>query len=106
MARRRARCPGGWCGTRRPDSRVPGRGGVDGHGPPLLQSPGMIVERELSLRAVLTGALLGVLLTPSNVYAGLKIGWSFNMSVIALLVGFGFWQGLAGRFTRKKSWTL
>ena len=32
----------------------------------------MPVERELSLRAALTGALLGILLTPSNVYAGLK----------------------------------
>lgn len=42
------------------------------------------VERELSLRAVSTGIVIGVLLTPSNVYAGLKIGWSFNMSIIAL----------------------
>jgi putative OPT family oligopeptide transporter len=66
----------------------------------------MLVERELSLRAVLTGALLGVLLTPSNVYAGLKIGWSFNMSVIALLVGFGFWRGAAPRFRDGPSWTL
>ena len=45
------------------------------------------VERELSLRAVITGIVLGILLTPSNVYAGLKIGWSFNMSIIALLIG-------------------
>jgi uncharacterized oligopeptide transporter (OPT) family protein len=65
----------------------------------------MPVERELSLRAVLTGLLLGVLLTPSNVYAGLKIGWSFNMSIIALLIGFGFWQGLATRFWNGSSWT-
>jgi uncharacterized oligopeptide transporter (OPT) family protein len=66
----------------------------------------MKVERELSLRAVCTGTLLGVLLTPSNVYAGLKIGWSFNMSIIALLAGFGFWQGLAGRVLRGPGWTL
>lgn len=64
------------------------------------------IERELSLRAVLTGMLLGVLLTPSNVYAGLKIGWSFNMSIIALLMGFGFWQGIAARFMRGPGWTL
>lgn len=54
-----------------------------------LASP---VERELSLRAVITGVVLGILLTPSNVYAGLKIGWSFNMSIIALLIGYAIWQ--------------
>lgn len=64
------------------------------------------IERELSLRAVLTGAVLGVLLTPSNVYAGLKIGWSFNMSIIALLVGFGVWQSLARRNDSQPAWTL
>ncbi|MFK3974295.1 OPT family oligopeptide transporter [Pseudomonas sp. NPDC087358] len=64
------------------------------------------IERELSLRAVLTGALLGILLTPSNVYAGLKIGWSFNMSIIALLVGFAVWQSLARRNRNLPPWTL
>ena len=63
-------------------------------------------QRELSLRAVLTGTLLGVVLTPSNVYAGLKIGWAFNMSIIALLIGFGFWQGLAARSRLAEGWTL
>ncbi|WP_194711828.1 OPT/YSL family transporter [Noviherbaspirillum soli] len=63
-------------------------------------------QRELSLRAVLTGVLLGVVLTPSNVYAGLKIGWAFNMSIIALLIGFGFWQGLAARSRLAAGWTL
>ncbi len=70
------------------------------------QSTAMPVERELSLRAVLTGVLLGVLLTPSNVYAGLKIGWSFNMSIIALLIGFGFWRGAAAQLRHGPSWTL
>ncbi|CAM3130670.1 peptide transporter [Pseudomonas floridensis] len=64
------------------------------------------VERELSLRAVITGIVLGILLTPSNVYAGLKIGWSFNMSIIALLIGYGIWQGLSRRGTGQQPWTL
>ncbi|QXH53481.1 OPT/YSL family transporter [Pseudomonas fakonensis] len=68
--------------------------------------PGVRVERELSPRAVLTGAVLGILLTPSNVYAGLKIGWSFNMSIIALLVGFALWQGLARGASTRPAWTL
>ncbi|MDH4551814.1 OPT family oligopeptide transporter [Pseudomonas sp. BN607] len=68
--------------------------------------PEVRVERELSPRAVLTGAVLGILLTPSNVYAGLKIGWSFNMSIIALLVGFALWQSLAGRSKHRPTWSL
>jgi uncharacterized oligopeptide transporter (OPT) family protein len=69
-------------------------------------NPTPTVERELSVRAVVTGVLLGILLTPSNVYAGLKIGWSFNMSIIALLVGYGVWQGLARRRGQQAAWTL
>lgn len=64
-----------------------------------------VSSRELTARALLTGLLLGALLTPSNVYSGLKIGWSFNMSVIALLVGFAFWQSVASTFGRPR-WTL
>src|SRR3954468_6234260 len=63
-------------------------------------------QRELSMRAVLTGVVLGAALTPSNVYAGLKIGWAFNMSIIALLMGFGFWQGIAARSRMAAGWTL
>lgn len=61
--------------------------------------------RELSLRALLTGLLLGALLVPANIYSGLKIGWSFNMSIIALLVGYAFWQGVAAALGRPR-WTL
>ncbi len=54
---------------------------------------------ELTRRAVATGMVLGALLTPCNVYSGLKIGWSFNMSIAAGLLAAGFWrtmQGVAG----------
>ncbi|WP_434694564.1 OPT/YSL family transporter [Pseudomonas sp. Z1-14] len=72
-----------------------------------ISSPHVLpVEREFSPRAVITGIVLGILLTPSNVYAGLKIGWSFNMSIIALLVGYGIWQGLAKRSAAGLPWTL
>nr|WP_225778263.1 OPT family oligopeptide transporter [Pseudomonas sp. Marseille-Q3773] len=73
---------------------------------PSTALPQARVERELSLRAVLTGIALGILLTPSNVYAGLRIGWSFNMSIIALLVGFAVWQSLPGRGKGRPAWTL
>ncbi len=60
-------------------------------------------ERQLTARALTTGAVLGALLAPCNVYAGLKIGWSFNMSVSAALLSYGFWgtlhrHRLAGRW--------
>jgi uncharacterized oligopeptide transporter (OPT) family protein len=62
-------------------------------------------ERELTLRSVLTGVLLGAALAPCNVYSGLKIGWSFNMSIIALLLALGFWR-LLERFAGVPQWTL
>jgi len=45
--------------------------------------------RELTARAVATGLAIGAVLTPCNVYSGLKIGWSFNMSIAADLLAFG-----------------
>jgi len=47
--------------------------------------------RELTPRALVTGIVLGALLAPCNVYSGLKIGWSFNMSITALLLAYAFW---------------
>jgi putative OPT family oligopeptide transporter len=47
---------------------------------------------ELTPRAVLTGMAVGALLAPCNIYSGLKIGWTFNMSVAAGLLGLAFWQ--------------
>jgi putative OPT family oligopeptide transporter len=52
--------------------------------------------RQLTIRAAATGAMLGALLVPCNVYSGLKIGWSFNMSIAAALLSCGFW-GVARR---------
>ena len=55
--------------------------------PPLdLTSP------QLTVRALVTGCLLGGVLSLSNIYAGLKIGWGFNMSITAMLIGFGFFN--------------
>ncbi len=48
--------------------------------------------RELTWRALVTGMLIGAVLTPTNIYSGLKIGWSFNLSITALLLAFAFWR--------------
>ena len=52
--------------------------------PPLdLTSP------QFTLRAIITGMLLGGTLSLCNVYMGLKIGWGFNMSITAALLSYG-----------------
>lgn len=51
---------------------------------------------ELTLRAVVTGMVLGGLLSVCNVYVGLKVGQAFGMSIVAALAGYGFWRGLGG----------
>ena len=58
---------------------------------------------ELSPRAILTGVLIGAVLTPCNIYSGLKIGWSFNMSILALLLGYAAWTP-AGRLLGCRAW--
>jgi len=60
---------------------------------------------ELTIRAVVTGMVLGAVLAPSNIYAGLKIGWGFNMSITAALLGYGFWH-VAGRSSRVRSFNI
>lgn len=62
-------------------------------------------QRELTPRALATGLILGALLAPCNVYSGLKIGWSFNMSITALLLAFAFWAPIARLFHRP-SWGM
>ncbi len=55
---------------------------------------------ELTVRAVVTGMVIGAVLTPCNVYSGLKIGWTFNMSVAAGLIAFGAWSVARNRFDK------
>jgi uncharacterized oligopeptide transporter (OPT) family protein len=53
-----------------------------------------LVSPQLTIRAVITGMVLGGILSACNIYTGLKIGWGLNMSVTAALVGYGLWNGL------------
>lgn len=62
-------------------------------------------RRELTPRALVTGLLIGAVLTPTNVYSGLKIGWSFNLSITALLIAFAVWRPLA-RLCGLPAWQL
>lgn len=49
--------------------------------------------RQFTLRAVVSGMFFGGLLSLCNVYLGLKIGWGFNMSITAALLGFATFYG-------------
>lgn len=60
---------------------------------------------ELTIRAIVTGMVLGALLTPCNVYTGLKIGWGFNMSVASGLLAFAFWR-VGERLWSARHWGL
>ncbi len=64
--------------------------------------------RQLTIRAAATGAVLGALLVPCNVYTGLKIGWSFNMSISAALLSCGFWAAARRGLGRERvpAWGL
>ncbi|MDQ3368786.1 MAG: OPT/YSL family transporter [Myxococcota bacterium] len=59
----------------------------------LMPAPLDRTMRQFTVRAVVTGMVLGGLLSICNVYSGLMIGWSNNMSVTAALLGFAFWKG-------------
>ncbi|MBX3129996.1 MAG: OPT/YSL family transporter [Polyangiaceae bacterium] len=65
---------------------APEAAGTDAYPPIDRDSP------QLTLRAVLMGCLLGGVLSLSNIYAGLKIGWGFNMSITAMLIAFAFFR--------------
>ena len=62
-------------------------------------------RRELTRRAIGTGMVLGALLTPCNIYSGLKIGWSFNMSITTLLIAYTVWIPIVRKF-ELASWSL
>ncbi len=61
-----------------------------------VPKPASAQLKQLTVRAVLTGMLLGSVLSLCNIYSGLKLGWSSNMSVTAALLAYGFWQVARG----------
>ena len=65
----------------------------EAHGPQPL--PLDRASPQFTLRAILTGAVLAFVLASCNVYAGLKIGWGFNMAITAALIAFGGWTVIA-----------
>lgn len=49
---------------------------------------------QLTLRAVLMGAVLGMLMSAANLYTTLKIGWSFGVAITACVLSYVIWNAL------------
>jgi len=54
--------------------------------------------RQLTVRSVITGMLLGGLMALSNLYVSLKTGWSLGVTVTAAILAFGIWTLLTNVF--------
>jgi len=60
------------------------------------RAPTPVAARELTLRAVLFGCAVGVLLAAGNVYTGLKTGFIDGGGITAALLGFAFFSTFNG----------
>jgi OPT family oligopeptide transporter len=49
---------------------------------------------QLTVRAVLIGGLLGSLMSISNLYTSIKVGWAFGVAITACVLSYTFWGGL------------
>lgn len=48
---------------------------------------------QLTFRAVAMGAVLGMLMSVSNLYTTLKVGWSFGVAITSCVMSFVIWNG-------------
>jgi OPT family oligopeptide transporter len=49
---------------------------------------------QLTLRAVLMGGVLGALMSVSNLYTSIKLGWAFGVAITACVLSFVIWNSL------------
>ena len=54
--------------------------------------------RQLTVRAVITGMILGGLMALSNLYVSLKTGWSLGVTITAAILAFGIWTAIGKIF--------
>ena len=52
--------------------------------------------KQLTLRAVVMGGLLGMLMSLSNLYTTLKLGWLFGVAITACVLSYVIWNALRG----------
>jgi len=61
--------------------------------PPLKGIPDE--EQQLSIRALVVGIVLGAVVSASNIYLGLKTGWTFGASLFGGILGFAILKPLS-----------
>jgi hypothetical protein len=49
---------------------------------------------QLTFRAVAMGAILGMLMSVSNLYTTLKVGWSFGVAITSCVMSYVIWNAL------------
>lgn len=49
---------------------------------------------QLTLRAVLMGAVIGMAMSISNLYTTIKLGWAFGVAITACIISYVVWNGL------------
>src|SRR5262249_23555528 len=52
--------------------------------------------KQLTARAVIMGMLLGMIMACSNVYIGLKAGWSMGVTITSAVLAFTIFQAISG----------
>jgi putative OPT family oligopeptide transporter len=50
--------------------------------------------RQLTWRAILMGSVLGGVMSLTNLYIGLKVGWQFPVAITACILSYAIWKGL------------
>ena len=77
----------------------PSRSGTPVHGAPAALTGVVTPAREITLRALIVGCLIGAILAAGNVYTGLKTSFIDGGSITAALLGFAFFATFK-RFAR------
>lgn len=57
---------------------------------------------QLTVRAVLTGGILGMLLAASNLYTTLSVGWAFGVAITSSVMSYVIWTLLQALFPIRK----
>jgi uncharacterized oligopeptide transporter (OPT) family protein len=70
--------------------------------PTVSYPPRDLTGLQLTVRAIITGMVLGGLLSLCNIYVSLQIGWSTNMSVTGVLLAFALWKAVGVVFRTLK----
>ena len=56
-------------------------------------------EKQLTTRSLVVGCIVGSVVSCTNIYIGLKIGWTFGASIICAVLGFAFLNALGKKMS-------